>query len=423
MSAHECVSSMLGKACSLFFDGIEIASLLRTMQEVTRSLGHPPRAVTLFISHRWGGGIQRFIDERAAEFRSVDRDLLIAVPMERASTRATLLAPNEIRALKIRPRFDFADDPKIVARLLRTLNIEKVEVQSAAGWSYRILELLPEACRSGGIAYRVMLHDYLPLCPHGFVDHDLFYCGERGLQQCASCLQTPRDDARNVHPDIIANDTIDIERWRAAYGSLLSGAERITAVSHDTAARFERYFQGIRVEVQPPVETIEKRCVNSAPGRGPRRKVVAIGFLQLHKGIDILLACAADARDRGLPLDYAVVGHTTKDNSARAAQIAITGRYNEEEVFDLLEAERPDLIFLPSIWPETYLYTLSIALATGLPVAVFDFGAQAARLKEAGAPALFLSPDLAKRPDLINDALLAFDLNEPAGASHAISRT
>lgn len=409
MSVHEHVSNVLRKACSLFSDGTERASLSRTMREVTRSFGHPPRGVTLFVSHQWGGGIQRFIDERAAEFRSAGRDLLVAVPVKPASTLATLLAPNGIKPLEKRARFDFAQNPQAVARLLRALNIESVEVQSAAGWSYKILERLPEACRSAGIAYRVMLHDYLPLCPHGFVDHDLFYCGERGLEQCALCLQTPRDDARNVHPDLIENDTIDIERWRVAYGSLLSGAERITAVSHDTAARFERYFQGIQVEVRPPAEMIEKRCVNPAPCRGPRRKIVAIGFLQLHKGIDILLACAADARERVLPLDYAVVGHTTKDDAARAGQITITGRYNEEDVFDLLKAERPDLIFLPSIWPETYLYTLSIALATGLPVAVFDLGAQAARLKEAGAPALFLSPNLANRPDLINDALLDYD--------------
>jgi glycosyltransferase involved in cell wall biosynthesis len=72
---------------------------------------------------------------------------------------------------------------------------------------------------------------------------------------------------------------------------------------------------------------------------------------------------------------------TSDDDRARREGITITGRYNESEVFDLIAAEQPDIIFLPSIWPETYSYTLSIAMACGLPIAVFDIGAQAERLR------------------------------------------
>jgi glycosyltransferase involved in cell wall biosynthesis len=395
-------------SCAWNFQMLRATSVSRTSREVTRALGHPPRGVTLYVSHQWGGGIQHFIDDRAAEFRLADRDLLIAVPMGRASTVAALLAPNGVKELEKRARLDFADDPQNLGRLFRALNIEVVELQSAAGWSYRILEQLPKACRAGATPYRVMLHDYLPLCPHGLVDGALFYCGERGLEQCVACMRSPRDDARNVHLDIVVDDAIDILHWRSAYESLLSGADRLIAMSKDTADRFERYFDGVKVEARPPVETIEARCVTPTPGQGTRRKIAVIGFIQLHKGLGVLLDCAREALSRALPLDFVIVGYTSDDDATRAAEISVTGRYAEDEVFKLLEAERPDLIFLPSIWPETHLYTLSIAMATGLPVAVFDFGAQAARLKEAGAPALLLSPDLAKRPDLINEALLGF---------------
>jgi hypothetical protein len=44
----------------------------------------------------------------------------------------------------------------------------------------------------------------------------------------------------------------------------------------------------------------------------------------------------------------------------------------------------PDLILIPSIWPETYCYTLSHALASGRPVAGFDLGAVGTRLRDAG---------------------------------------
>ena len=42
---------------------------------------------------------------------------------------------------------------------------------------------------------------------------------------------------------------------------------------------------------------------------------------------------------------------------------------------------QPDLAFLPSIWPETWCFTLSEAWAAGLYAVVFDLGAQAERMR------------------------------------------
>ena len=63
----------------------------------------------------------------------------------------------------------------------------------------------------------------------------------------------------------------------------------------------------------------------------------------------------------------------------------VHGRYDDGEIDARVAAVQADLIFLPSTWPETYCYTLSIALRSGLPVVVFDLGAQGRRVKD-GAP-------------------------------------
>ena len=71
-------------------------------------------------------------------------------------------------------------------------------------------------------------------------------------------------------------------------------------------------------------------------------------------------------------------------------------------------AVQADLVFLPSTWPETYCYTLSIALRSGLPVVVFDLGAQGRRVKD-GAPAgsRTLPLALADQPENLLKELLA----------------
>ena len=57
------------------------------------------------------------------------------------------------------------------------------------------------------------------------------------------------------------------------------------------------------------------------------------------------------------------------------------GPYRNSEVYGLVEAIAPDLVWYPALWPETYSYTLSIALHCGLPVVVPDIGAFPERVR------------------------------------------
>jgi hypothetical protein len=69
----------------------------------------------------------------------------------------------------------------------------------------------------------------------------------------------------------------------------------------------------------------------------------------------------------------------------------------------LLRREQPDFAWLPSVWPETWCYTLDYALDAGLPVVAFDLGAIAERLREAGGGVLL---PLGLEPRQINDRFL-----------------
>ena len=45
-----------------------------------------------------------------------------------------------------------------------------------------------------------------------------------------------------------------------------------------------------------------------------------------------------------------------------------------------MEKYRADIVFIPSIWPETFSYTTSEAISMGMPIACFDMGAPAQRV-------------------------------------------
>ena len=86
------------------------------------------------------------------------------------------------------------------------------------------------------------------------------------------------------------------------------------------------------------------------------------------------------AESRELPVDFVVVGFTTRPlyNGCRAG---VTGPYSRAELPNILVRERPDcFLFLPQI-PETFSYTLSACLATGLPIVARSLGAFEERLE------------------------------------------
>jgi hypothetical protein len=69
-----------------------------------------------------------------------------------------------------------------------------------------------------------------------------------------------------------------------------------------------------------------------------------------------------------------------------------------------MQREQPDIAWLPSVWPETWCYTLDYALAAELPVVAFDMGAIAERLRATGTGELL---PLELQPSQINDRLIA----------------
>src|SRR5205823_12734315 len=85
---------------------------------------------------------------------------------------------------------------------------------------------------------------------------------------------------------------------------------------------------------------------------------------------------AIDARVRRLPLSFRILGATTEPLPQWPdAPLSIHGQYAEEGLATLIASERPDVIWFPAQVPETYSYTLSVALAAGTAIVVSALGA------------------------------------------------
>jgi hypothetical protein len=135
-------------------------------------------------------------------------------------------------------------------------------------------------------------------------------------------------------------------------------------------------------------------------------RVLVIGAISRIKGYDVVRGLALSARTRALPLKVHLLGYSMDDPQLVEAGVVLMGRYFDNELPERIEECDPHVIFIPSIWPETYCYVLSGALSSGRRIAVFDLGAQGERTREHDANHLLLPLALAGEPDDLADLLL-----------------
>lgn len=92
-------------------------------------------------------------------------------------------------------------------------------------------------------------------------------------------------------------------------------------------------------------------------------------------------------RARALPLRIVVIGYTDREQRFMSddAVLAVHGHYRVPDIAALLDHYRVRLLAFPTIWPETFGYTLSEAWSAGRPALVPPQGALAERVMQSGA--------------------------------------
>jgi glycosyltransferase involved in cell wall biosynthesis/CTP:molybdopterin cytidylyltransferase MocA len=318
-------------------------------------LAELPKQVVVFVSHPWGGGIRRYMHDLA----SLIGDRAEVLYLEPAvDDTVKLYWPR--RGESFSAYFRLPDEMPLLAEVLKTIGVARLHFHHVHRLPRAILEL-PSAV---GVPFDCTLHDYFAICPqYHLVTEDGHYCGEPDAIGCAACL-TRRPGQWGL----------DINAWRGAFGRFLRGADRLIAPSQDVAQRIRRYFPELSINVWPHPE--------SAPEPAQRiGRVVILGNLSPGKGLHVVAACAEDAQARSLPLTFRVLGSTTEPvPQFPKTPLSIHGQYDDSGLAQLLAAEKPDVILFAAQIPETYAYTLSVALASGLPIVASALGALPERL-------------------------------------------
>jgi len=312
--------------------------------------------VVLHVSHGLGGGVDQHI--RDLSKRSEGRAVSLLLRSEDGGRVISIGAWNADASMRI--SLEMKHGIELLLPLLRAIGVDMVHYHHVLGWPSNFLSL--------GAALKARqiftCHDFY------LVNGNPTLTNERGLFDSEAMDMA-------VNPLYPLPKGMTLEAWRQRYQWFLNACTRVIFPSHATYDLFRRFF-----EIRSPVLAYHPDA-NQLSGRLPvpfmRKSAYTIGVLgalSREKGADLLEALASLVASRRIKLRFTLIGYAYRV----LKRVRATGPYENDFLSALIEREGCDLILFPALCPETYSYTLSAALGTGLPIVATSIGAFPERL-------------------------------------------
>jgi O-antigen biosynthesis protein len=290
----------------------------------------------LMLSHAWGGGVERHLSD-LLELLKPHTDVLVLRGFLDGGIEIAWYANDNAKRDRVRVGGFEQTSLSSWVEALDEVDFSRLHIHHLHGWPIEVLQLVDGL----DLPIDITLHDYFYPCPqYHLADEKNRYCGEPDVDGCRTCV------AKRPH-----SWGLQIDAWREAMGGVLRRAERT-----------KRYFPAISpiVLAHPEPDIVFPPVV----------KVAILGGLSEVKGLRVLAEVANTASHIGDAVHFRVVGHASEP---LPEGVTATGTYDDRDLPRLIAAERPDVIWFPNQVPETYSYTLTVALAAGIPIAMSDF--------------------------------------------------
>lgn len=329
---------------------------------------HP---VPVFFGHSMGGGAE------TALRREIDQAL-----QDGAKGVVILRAggPALWRVEAIGPRFELlgdTNDSSILHKILTPLSSRRVIYSCAVGTT--AAALLPDTILKVAEGHRleIRMHDFFAISPSwNLLGKDGTF---RGVPDV-----TTTDPAHQL-----ANQTngpgCTCRQWRQSWQRVMEAADEVTVFAETGRALVETAYPSVvgKTKLRPhALKNLPSHCHHSGQALG------VLGGINLAKGGAVLERLAKITNRR-----IVVIGELERSFYLGDPHL-VHGRYAQDKISTLAKQYGIGAWFIPSICPETFSFATHEALATGLPVACFDLGAQGeAAFQAANGHVLLASPD------------------------------
>lgn len=331
----------------------------------------------LLVSHCLGGGVTQHLEELSNYYSGKAYFIKVTPYVDNKSIAVDLF----VKKIDNQDRFifniDIESDFAVFVRFVKLLNVRHIHFHHTMGLHPRIFTL-PSIINP--VSCDLTVHDYYLVNGNPTLTDDNGVFAGNDLIRC--------DELCQQHYPI----PVSADQWRKDQLFILNQVNRVICPSIDVANRFLRYFPTIKSKtiICPHLDTFVARVYPKAKDLLNLRKldrplrVLVLGALSREKGANIFeqVASCVDKKT----VEFHLLGYGYRP----LCKIKNHGAYSNESLDTKLSEIAPDIIWYPAQWPETYSYTLSIALERGFPVVCSNIGAFIERI--AGREYSYLLP-------------------------------
>jgi len=223
----------------------------------------------------------------------------------------------------------------------------------------------------------VMLgHDYFMLCPSvTLMGQNDCYCDFPEDNVCNECFIK-----RNYNVNFQCSS---LKEWHKRWKTFLEGCDEVRAFSEDTLNRIKE-IMGEKITYTLVPHKVEYMFpINKNFKTTDTYNIGVLGHLAVHKGSEIVRAMLEELADKDVyDVKIVLIGSVDDPELLKYENFVQTGEYFAEDIVRHTYENDIDVFLIPSVWPETFSYTTEEIMKMNMPVACFNIGAPADRVRE-----------------------------------------
>jgi glycosyltransferase involved in cell wall biosynthesis len=320
----------------------------------------------IHITHNLGGGTELHVQRLTKELISHTPTLVLNVTKLAGKNIIGMVSGPNFASFRVRIK-----DTQDIRRILEFFNVAKIHYHHFHGLEGLFLE-------SGLLdirPYYFTAHDFYAVCPRvNLLKPNGVHCKVVYQRECSTCLSEA--------PLVQCHD---IDLWRRFGSRMLAGAERVICPTVNAASYLNKLVEREYCVVPHDGTVLQSSILFQRKLRESEKLTVGVlGILTPHKGVEFLEGIMKDCASLDRGVDFAIIGDCSPSWRRRLSSCGnlkvVTGRYSDRDVDRMIRSVSPDVILFTSRWPETFSYTLSEALVSGLPIIAPSIGAFPERL-------------------------------------------
>ena len=335
----------------------------------------------LILDHDRGGGANEYVKSMI----SIDSLCLILKYDLKSKIFFVTNILNKEKSFKIKTIKD-------IVKIIKLFNIREIFLNELVDYPniLDLIDVLVDLKKDLGVDLIFPIHDYFCICPVFYLlNYKQEYCKvPNNLSFCNKCLKLNpfiKIDLPYFQEEYL---NLEIQLWREKFYKLLQNSSKILFFSKSSVDILKLAYPDIdnsKIEIKPhKVDYIRTAVIKK---NTKTVNISVIGHISTHKGLNIICSIADyiyhtgyDIKIHHFGTEYIYDNDFSKSFNLNPIIIK-HGKYNKGDLPELMEKNEIDCVLIPSIWPETFSYTTEEAIKMGMPVAVFDLGAPAERVK------------------------------------------